>query len=103
MGLSHVGVGADQNPDFPNVNRVPPDLQIRLGQILGDGLTSEIYFFKSSWAFYMLFESSLLNYLHHIQFPHCCGYPPPPTFADIPTVVDTFISVIFWDTCNKLK
>ena len=45
----------------------------------------------------------VLNFLEHVQLPHCCGHSPihfptvadiDPTVADIPTVADTLTSVV---------
>ena len=39
--------------------------------------------------------SPMLNFVDHIQFPHCCGQSP--------TVADTYTSVIIVDICNQLQ
>ena len=122
-GLQPLGLQADPlRPYKPPNWRHPrhPRLPSLYGQIPWNGLTSEIYFSKTYWAFHISFHvpsqvismhscewpSPLLNFLDHIQFPHCwryfahcCWYSPTvgdisPTVVDIPTVADTFTSVI---------
>ena len=48
-------------------------------------------------------QSPLLNFLYHIQFPHCQGHFPHRYIADIPTVQTHSPQPLFWDICNQLQ
>ena len=43
--------------------------------------------------------SPLLNFLDHIQFPHCCGL-----FRTFPPLLQTHsLQSLLWDVCNQLQ